>query len=180
MEEAAAPEVAEAESLTGRELSDEAIINPEREIRLSNGKSVVVEPWGMKKSKLVLARLDALGPAFREQTEVGWDPRKLLVAAWDEVVDLVAITVNVEREEMEREPHDRGWTFEDILSVTEAVLEVCVLRADGRGALPLLSALIGRMTEITVRTLGPALARQHAEDLQRADISKGESGNGSA
>jgi len=167
------------EEPAGRELSDEVIVNPDREVKLSNGQRVVVSPWGAKKGHLVLERMDALQPALAAQAGREWNARVLLSAAWDEVIDLITMTLDIERTEIEKPPRDGGWTFEDVCEVTQAVVDVCILRSDGRGALPSLVALVGKMTEVATRTLGPVLARQHERDLKAADISGDKSGNGS-
>lgn len=160
------------EEKTGRELSDETIINPEREVKLSNGERVVVAPWGMKEGHLILERLEALQPALVAQGGK-WNAHELLSTAWNEMVDLVAMTVGVERAEMEKPPSEKGWTFEDMLEATEAVLDVCFVRSDGRGALPLLVALVGKMGEIAMRAAsGRRPATPLASDSAPADISK--------
>lgn len=140
-----------------RDLTDSEIINPEKEVRLVGGQRIVVRPWGMTKGHLALQRLEVALPALRDVG--GMSPAVLLAKAWDEVVDLVAMTVDVSREDMERDPSEGGWTFEDVLAVTEAMLDVCILRSDGRGALPLFAALVSKMTTVVVRTMGPALAK---------------------
>lgn len=157
-----------AEEKPGRELSDETIINPDREVRLSNGTRVVISPWGMKEGNLVLDRIDNVGPAFQDQRH-GFDAKKLLSAAWDEVVDLVAMTVDVPRTEMEKPPRDGGWTFVDVLEVTEAMFDVCILRSDGRGALPSLVALVTKMGEITARMFAPGRERKPETDSPPLD-----------
>lgn len=159
-----------------RELSDEVIVTPHREVKLSNGKRVLVAPWGMTEGKLVLYRLDELAPKL-EGTDV--NARQLLARAFDEVVDLVALTINVEREEMEKPAKDGGWLFEDLLAVTEVVLDVCVIRSDGRGALPLLIKLVGKMGEMVARSAGPAIVKPRSNDSERPASSPATSGNGS-
>lgn len=176
----AMPDTAPAEDeKPKRELSDEVIVNPDREVTLSNGNRLVVSPWGLKEGNLVLARIDAMTPALQGQAD-GWDAKKLLSAAWDEVVDLVSLTVDIPRTEMEKKPADGGWTFEDILVTTEAVLDVCILRSDGRGALPSLVALVGRMGEIAARTLAPALVTLRERDSEQPGSSPGNSGDDTA
>lgn len=146
--------------------SDEEVLIPSREVKLTNGTRVLVEPWGMKKGALVLARLEGMSPHLwkrdpHTKQPVGFDAAGLLSSAWDEVVGLIELTLpEVTRAEMEREPRDGGWLFEDVLAVTSAVLEVCVLRSDGGGALPLLVSLIGQATELVTRSLGPDNARR--------------------
>lgn len=161
-----------------RALSDDQILFPEREIKLTNGTRVVVEPWGLKEGALVLERLEALTPKLFSKGEQV-DARTLLSRAYGEVVDLVSMTVDVPREVMEKKARDGGWTFEDLLEATDAVLEVCILRSDGRGALPFLVTLMGKMTEIVSRSTGPELARRRLSDSEKADTSPETSDNGS-
>lgn len=160
-----------------RALSDEKIITPHEEVKLSNGRRVVVAPWGMTQGALVLERLDALTPKLLTGEE--FNARQLLARAWDEVVDLVALTVEIERQEMEKPVAQGGWTFEDLLKVTEVLLEVCVVRSDGKGALPLLVSLVGKMGEMLARSVGPEIARRHLSDSAREATSPATSGNGS-
>lgn len=154
MNEATPEAVPAEEAKSKRELSDETIINPDREVRLQNGTRLVISPWGMKEGNLVLDRIDSMGPAFQDQQH-GFDAKKLLSAAWNEVVDLVSMTVGVPRDEMEKPVADGGWTFVDVLEATEAMFDVCILRSDGRGALPSLIALVTKMGEITARMFAP-------------------------
>ena len=163
------------EAPAARELTDETICNPDREVTLINGTKLIISPWGARKGKIVLDRLQALQPALTSQGGQ-WNPSELLASAWDEVIDLVALTVNVPRAEIEAEPN--GWAFEDVVAVTEAIFDVCILRSDGKGALPLLVALVSKLTEVAVRTLGPALAKKRAEDFVKGVTSTAKSGNG--
>jgi hypothetical protein len=158
-----------------RELTDETIINPDREVTLVDGTRLIISPWGARKGKIVLDRLQALQPALAAQGGQ-WNPSDLLASAWDEVVELVALTVDIPRADIEAEPG--GWAFEDVVAVTEAIFDVCVLRSDGKGALPLLLGLVGKLTQVAVRTLGPALAKQRADDFVKAATSPAKSGNG--
>lgn len=163
-----------------RPLDDSTIIVPHEEFALANGKRVVVKPWGMTKGKLVLARLDALKPKLFEPDETGAiDPKRILDRAWDEMVDLVSLSTDVPRSEMEADLSEGGWTFEDILRGTDTVFRVCILRADGTGALPLLLTLVTEMTELVARSLGPVIARRHSNASAQKGPSTDESGNGS-
>ena len=159
-----------------RALSDEEILVPHKEVKLTNGTRVLVAPWGVTQGKLVFARLETLTPKLE-----GGDIRayQLLSKAYDEIVDLVAMTVEVERSEIEKKPTEGGWTFDDLIEVTEAVLEVCILRSDGRGALPLLLSLYGTLNELAARSTGPMIARQRLRDSEKGDTSKATSGGNS-
>lgn len=163
-----------------RALSDVDIILPAREVVLTNGHKVIVRPWGLRTGALVIGRLEALTPKLIERDDeghvraVGLDPRALITRAYDEILDLIELTVGIARADLEREPIDGGWTLEDLLGVTEAMLEVCVLRADGRGALPLLLALVGRMQEVVIRAIGPTLASRAASEIAQQRSSDSE------
>jgi len=165
-----------AEGVGGRALPDEKILIPHKEITLTNGTRVTIAPWGLTKGALVLERMNALSPKLLVGDA---NARQLLSRAWDEVVDLVAMTVGIERAEMERDPMEGGWTFEDMCAVTDAVLEVCVVRSDGAGALPFLLKLVEKMGEIVTRSAGPVLARKQLRDSAAKGTSKARSGNGS-
>jgi len=173
-------ETTEAEEVPGgRALSDETILNPHREVKISGARSIVVAPWGMTQGKLVMARLETVQSALAElaTADGAITPHSLLEKAWDDVVDIVSLTVGVERADMEQPPAEGGWTFEDLLAVTDAVLDVCLIRSDGSGALPLMGALVGRMNELdqrsrTVESLPSAASGKQA-------TSRGNSGSGS-
>lgn len=161
-----------------RALSDETIIIPHEEIRLTNGRRVVVAPWGLTQGALVLARLDALSPKLFTPGEAV-NARQLLARAYGEVVDLVSMTVEISREEMEKPPTEGGWTFEDLLAVTDAVLTVCILRSDGAGALPLLVGLVAKMGTIVSRASDPKNAPRRSNGSGAGGTSPARSGNGS-
>ncbi|MCP4868275.1 MAG: hypothetical protein GY898_06105 [Proteobacteria bacterium] len=162
-----------------RPLSDEKIITPHREVRLTSGEHVVVAPWGMTQGSLVMARLEALQPKLAGIGAKGpVTPHALLAEAWDEIVEIVSMTVGVARADMERPPTEGGWTFEDLLAVTDAVLDVCLVRSDGRGALPLLMGLVGRMTELEERATNAASLLSTTSGKRAS--SPASSGNGSA
>ena len=173
-------ETTEAEEVPGgRALSDETIINPHREVQLSNGKHIVVAPWGMTQGKLVMARLEIVQAALAElaTADGGITPHSLLDKAWDDVVDIVSLTVDTDRADMERPTSEGGWTFEDLLKATEAVLDVCLIRSDGSGALPLMGALVGRMNELDQRTKTVGSLPSGASG--KRGTSRGNSGSGS-
>ena len=161
-----------------RPLTDEKIITPHREVQLTSGEYVVVAPWGMTQGSLVMSRLEALQPRMADIAKKGSvTPHALLAGAWDEIVDIVSLTVGVERADMERPQAEGGWSFEDLLAVTDAVLDVCLVRSDGRGALPLLMALVSRMTELEERATGAASSLSATSG--KAATSPASSGNGS-
>lgn len=167
-----------AEVPGGRALSDETIINPHREVRLSSGECIVVAPWGMTQGKLIMSRLERVQSGLAELAAEGAvTPNKLLEKAWDDVVDIVSLTVGVDRADMERPTTEGGWSLEDLLKATEAVLDVCLIRSDGSGALPLIGALVGRMNEIDqrARTGGSSPSATSG----KAASSRGNSGKGS-
>lgn len=166
----------EAEPIQPEPAGDEKILIPHREVRLTNGKHYLVAPWGLTKGKLVLERLDKLTPKMVRGTA---EARQVLAVAWDEMIELITMTLEIDRAEMEKDPLDGGWTFEDVLEVTEAILEVCILRSDGRGALPFLLAVTTRMNEVTLRAFGPEFARRLSSVSGPADTSPPPSRNGS-
>lgn len=170
----------DTEGAATRLIPDEKIITPHREVTLSNGTRVLVAPWGMTQGSIIMARLEALQPRLAEAAAEGpITPHALLSKAWEEIVDIVSLTVAVERSEMERPVLEGGWTFEDLLAVTDAVLDVCLIRSDGRGVLPLLMALVGRMNELEQRSRGSSGEPTPSGTSGKAGTSRGRSGNGS-
>lgn len=165
------------EEVGERRLRDDEILVPHKEVKLTNGKRVVVAPWGVTTGKLVFARLEELQPKIDVSDATAY---QLLAKAYDEIVDLVALTVDVPRSEIERKPIDGGWTFDDVLEVTEAMLEVCIVRSDGRGALPLLVRLYVKMDQLARISTGPLVVPRPSSGSAPADTSTATSGNASA
>lgn len=160
-----------------RRLTDEEIVFPEKAIKLIDGRSYTLRPWGARGGRLVLQRLDELAQKVGGE----FNARAMLARAWEECLELLCLSIggDVTPESIEQPAEDGGWHFEDVLRATDAMIEVCILRADGSGALPLVIDLVKRMNEILVTTLGPKLVRPRSSDSSEADTSTGTSGNGS-
>ena len=73
---------------------------------------------------------------------------------------------------------DQAFTIESTEAAVRTLAESNGIGA-GKYIHPLRVALVGKMTEIAVRTLGPALAKQRVDGLKRAGTLPDESANGS-
>jgi hypothetical protein len=108
----------------------ERVLLPEIEVKLDSiGERVVVKPWGLRQGKLMLVRLQELMGRLKDQQALTADPAQMINVAFDEVVDLVRDSIGFDNEKMDR------LSFEELIDLTQAIFETCLLREDGGGAL---------------------------------------------
>jgi hypothetical protein len=141
-----------------------SIILPEREVRLLSGAYVTVRPWPIRKGRLLVDRVIALVERLLEHRRAeaaaapGSAPRRVALAtdlldvAFEEVFGIVRDTVDYSDEQME------ALTFEDLLTLTEAVLEVCLIRGEDGGVLGKLARLVDR-TGLLVSRMAASIQR---------------------
>jgi hypothetical protein len=134
------------------------VILPEREVVLLSGARVIVRPWPIRKGRLLVDRVIALVERLLEHRRAealaageGEPPRRVALAsdlldvAFEEVFGIVRDTVDYSDAQME------ALTFEDLLTLTEAVLEVCLIRGEEGGVLGKLARLVDRTGLLVVR-----------------------------
>jgi hypothetical protein len=142
-----------------------SVILPEREVRLLSGAFVIVRPWPIRKGRLLVDRVIALVERLLEHRRAealaaapGAAPRRVALAtdlldvAFEEVFGIVRDTVDYSDEQME------ALTFEDLLTLTEAVLEVCLIRGEDGGVLGKLARLVDR-TGLLVSRMAASIQR---------------------
>ena len=110
----------------GNGAKPEDVLFPAREIRLLSGKMVVVRPWGLEKGRFMLERLVEL---FQKMGPSVTDAKKMIDVAYDETLQIVRDTIEWSEADFAE------LAFEDALDLTQAVIEVCLVRPDGGGAL---------------------------------------------
>lgn len=105
------------------------IVHPDREVRLADGRAVVVRRWRYDQGRLMAARVLAILARVRERRAESASASDLVEAAHDEVYALVRDTLGWDDAAM------RELLYEDFLELASAVVEVCLLRPDGGGVL---------------------------------------------
>ncbi len=119
---------------------------PHQTVRMLDGSHVLIEPWPFEKTQIMLPRLTRIYEVFQKGStdSVGGFANELIVEAFAETKELV-------REAMS-EPYDdeqfKALTMEDGLSLTTAMVAVCLLRPDGGGLLPKVAQLIDALNEL--------------------------------
>jgi hypothetical protein len=153
---------------------------PEREIRLLSGDFVTIRPWSVRLGNLMAERIVALvdrvleyrttlaekakaeGAAAPAPRSVGLAVN-LLAVAFDDVFAIIRDTIGYTSEELE------ALTYEDFLSLTEAVIEVCLVREEG-GVLGKLVSLVDR-TGLLIGQWATATTERRATSSSRPSTS---------
>lgn len=117
--------------------STDRVLFPGKWVPLANGDRVFVEPWGLATGK-------KLGPVVadllaRAGGVSAVDFSSLVRTSQEEVEFLVRETLGLTKAEA-----DEKLAYEDLFTVFQAVVEVCLLREDGGGVLGKVLALAGR------------------------------------
>lgn len=108
--------------------AEEAALFPAKAYRLTGGRLVVVRPWGMETGRLLSPRVAAL----MEELHGDYSAKgiaKLIRKAQDEVFEIVRLTLGWTREQMNE------LAFEDLFTLAQAVIEVCLLRGEDAGGI---------------------------------------------
>jgi len=103
----------------------ERALFPDKEVRLLRGKTVVVRPWGMQTGMLLNPRVIELMAKLRGFSFS--DLAQLVVDFQKEVYDIIQRTTGMTDEQL------NDLEYEDLFTLAQAVLDVCVLRRDPDG-----------------------------------------------
>lgn len=119
------PRILESADLESSMPTAEDTLLPGREVKLSTGKRVRIEPWSLRVGRRVLEPVNDL-----LQISVSNPDAKipqLIDLAFDEVMQIVQVTVGFDDEQME------NLRLEDAIELATVTLEVCLVREDGGG-----------------------------------------------
>jgi hypothetical protein len=119
------------------------VILPERLIETAKGFKLTIKPWGIKHGDVFLEQIEKFSHRLVEaQTP---DAEGVLKTAWVDCLELVRLTIGWSAEEMEERLY-----AEDILVLTQAIIEICLVRDDGRGALKPFGVLVSLATQLVI------------------------------
>ncbi len=106
-----------------------SVVFPEKEIRLLSGKYVVIRPWTLSVGRRMRKRITVMFDEFRKiqgKTEVSY--ATLVDQFEDDLVEVVKETIG--KDDAWMEEHLK---YEDLLSLIQGVLEVCIFRGKDQG-----------------------------------------------
>lgn len=109
----------------------DALFPPKREVRLVSGETVLVEPWGIEVGLDLMPKVVELGERLGSDVSDG-GVVKAVQEATPEVLEIIRRTIGWTHEQIMDSDRVK---FEDVFTLAQAVLEVCVIRGDGQGAL---------------------------------------------
>lgn len=111
------------------------ILFPAKQVLVLSGEHVTIEPWGLAKGELLMPRVAAL----IEKLQGDWSQGKLVRVIrenFPEVREIVRETIDWTPEQMEER-----LKYEDVLSLAQGVIEVCLIRKDLGGVVGKVLAL---------------------------------------
>lgn len=149
---------------------------PERDVRLLSGEIVIVSPWKLKQGRIMRKRLTALFNKFQQtqanvKADVEVDYDALIDMFEDDVILIIRDTLGVDSEWM-----DEHLVYEDLFTLAQAILEVCLWRSgEGGGLMGKLLRVAGGMGVQN----DPEAARQVQEKVDAARKEWAEAGENS-
>lgn len=108
---------------------------PTKEVVLLDGRRVKIEPWGLETGMLLGPRVAAL--VVKLQKADAANVAQLISDNQRDVVDIIRETLGWSDDEI------KTIHYEDLFVLAQAVIEVCVVTADGGGPLGKAMALAG-------------------------------------
>ncbi len=125
----------------------EKALFPAKRVELLSGEHVVMKPWGMATGRLLTPVVAGIFQLLQDgissmANDKVVDIKDLVVRAEAEVEQVVRETLGWDQEEM-----DKQCAFEDLFTLAQGVLDVCVFREDGGGAMGKMMALVNGATE---------------------------------
>lgn len=137
------------------------VVFPEKEVRLLNGKYVVVKPWNLALGRRMRKRITKMFADLQaERGNEVVDLVSLVDTFEDEIVEIVKETLGVEQEWL-----DEHFAYEDLFAVAQVVVEVCVFRGKDQGGF--LGKLMGMTNEAGVNAQLPAALQTRLDEARR-------------
>ena len=137
---------------------------PEQEVRLLSGETVIIRPWSLGLGRLMRKRITDLVTKIQASTDSVdlFSLAGLLEHCETEVIQIVRDTI--EKDDAWMEGH---LLYEDLITLAQAVISVCIARPDGGGVL---GKLLGtaQMVGLTVPVLVPATEEVSLPDPEAA------------
>ena len=125
------------------------VIFPFVDVELVSGHKITVKQWDIDKGAVLMGRVISMLQKLQGITgEVELD--ELLNLARDECVDIVCATIDWTRDEL-----NARVSFEDFLSLLQAVIDTSLVRKDGGGVLPKVVGLAGALGPLA-KLAGPS------------------------
>jgi hypothetical protein len=144
---------------------------PDREVRLANGRTVVVRPWGMATGRRLSPRIVKLMTKLRGFATA--DVVDLITEFQDEVFDIVADTIGYDDAKMDT------LAYEDLFTLAQAIIDTSLIRRtpDGEivGTLGKLMTLAGAAPEQAILRALRVLSRQKNETSESPSTSSSSS-----
>ncbi len=127
---------------------------PETEITLLSGERVMMKPWSLGLGRLMRKRIAEIYQKLSSAGEQTMDMNAVLQVCEDEIYQIVRDTLDWDNERMDE------IAYEDLLTLAQGVIDVCLIRKDGGGVAGKLLGLAGRLG------VGPQLAASLDPKLQ--------------
>lgn len=131
---------------------------PEHPVKLLNGKTVVVKPWSLKNGRLIRQKITDTFDALQAAGKTPGSLTEVFDMCEQQVVEIVRDTLGVDDAWMEE-----NLAYEDLFTLAQAVVEVCLLRGGKDGVL---GKVMGAMGLETKAELAPGLLAKLEEARQ--------------
>lgn len=121
----------------------EDVLLGEQEVKVSQGRRYVIAPWGIRTGRRLMGRLNTVLRMVAVAAGEG-NLQRLLEECYDEIVGIVADTIDVPQSEFETD-----FELSDLLSLVNAILDVNFLARPGGNELgKAIEGLVARMDKM--------------------------------
>jgi len=126
------------------ETSAGRVLFPDRTVRLSDGRTAVIRPWGLRLGRLLVDRVANIADAFVKAAASGRasDLVGVIRDHQDDVIFIVQRTAGFSDEEMDR------LAYEDLFVLAQAVIETSIFRVEPDGSF---GGLLGKLLALGTR-----------------------------
>jgi hypothetical protein len=128
---------------------------PEVTVRLLSGKEVEIKPWSLKQGRLIRRKITGIVDALQTAGKNVSSLTDIFDLCEDQVIEIIRDTLRVDDEWMEA-----NVAYEDVYSLAQAVVEVCLMRGGKDGVMGKVMAALGKQPEAEIE---PGLKQRLAE-----------------
>ena len=118
---------------------------PEVTVPLLSGREVEIKPWTLKQGRLIRRKITGIVDDLQAVGKSAGSLTDVFDLCEDKVIEIIRDTLGVDDEWM-----DANLAYEDVYTLAQAIIEVCLMRGGKDGVMGKVMAALGKQPEAEI------------------------------